>query len=66
MKLAHREQVELVIDLDDIQEVDPDLATAVEENTRRYVLLFSTVVQEILPDYRQKDVSFTVTSSSFL
>ena len=56
MKIAHREQVALTIDLDDINEHDPDLATAIGENTRRYIQLFADAVQEILPDYKEREV----------
>ena len=56
--MAHREQVELVIDLDDLEQFDPDLAEAVQENTRRYVQLFADVVQDLLPGYKEKDVSY--------
>lgn len=40
------------IDLDDISEFDPDLAEAIGQNTRRYVNLFSDIISEILPDYK--------------
>ena len=55
--LAHREQVELVIDLDDVEQYDSDLAEAITENTRRYAALFAAVVQELLPNYKEKEVS---------
>lgn len=55
-KLAHREQVSLVVDLDHVSDHDPDLADAIIENTRRYVTIFSDAVQEILPDYKEKEV----------
>lgn len=75
--IAHREQVELTVDLDDVAEVglqshshtpiftyslslslqiDPELAEAIIHNTRRYVTIFSEVVSELLPVYRQKEV----------
>lgn len=57
MKLAHREQVALTIDLDDINDHDPDLSDAIVENARRYVNLFADVVQDMLPDYKEHDVS---------
>lgn len=56
VKLAHREQVGLWIDLDDIRDHDPELADAIVENSRRYVHLFSEIVQELLPEYREKEV----------
>jgi len=54
--LAHREQVALTVDLDDVSNHDPDLGDAVVENTRRYVGLFADVIHELLPSYKQKDV----------
>ncbi|KAK8391499.1 hypothetical protein O3P69_017220 [Scylla paramamosain] len=55
VNLAHREQTSLTIDIDDVVEFDPDMAEAMVQNTRRYVLLFSEVVQEMLPDYKQRE-----------
>ncbi|XP_008555507.1 DNA replication licensing factor Mcm7 [Microplitis demolitor] len=55
-KLAHREQVALTIDLDDIHEFDDELAEAIAQNTRRYVNLINELVQEILPDYKEHPV----------
>ena len=45
----------LTIDLDHVQEFDPELADAIRNNTRRYVLLASDVVWEMLPEYREHD-----------
>ncbi|XP_064455547.1 DNA replication licensing factor mcm7-like [Ornithodoros turicata] len=56
VRLAHREQVALTIDLDDVQGFDSALAEAVVQNARRYANLFSDVVYEMLPDFRQKEV----------
>ena len=55
-KLAHREQVSLTIDLEDVGEHDPDLSDAILENSRRYSLLFADVVQDMLPDYKEREV----------
>ncbi|XP_005104285.1 DNA replication licensing factor mcm7 isoform X2 [Aplysia californica] len=55
-KLAHREQVALVIEGDDVNEYDPDLCEAILENTRRYVQIFSDAVHELLPEYKKKEV----------
>lgn len=55
VELAHRDQISLTIDLDDLAEFDPEIAEAVVGNTRRYVLLFSEAVQEMLPDYKQRE-----------
>lgn len=38
-------------------EFDPDMAEAMTRNTRRYISLFSEAVQELLPEYKQKEVS---------
>jgi len=60
--LAHREQVALTVDLDDVTNHDPDLYDGIVENTRRYVGLFADVVQELLPSYKQKEVINATTS----
>ena len=60
VRLAHREQVALTIDMDDVSDHDPELAEAIIENTRRYVQLFAEVVQEMLPDYKEREVNKTV------
>ncbi|XP_071159083.1 DNA replication licensing factor mcm7-like [Mytilus galloprovincialis] len=57
VRIAHREQVALTIDIEDVQEHDPDLALAMVENTRRYINLFADAVQEILPDYKEREVT---------
>ena len=54
--LAHREQVSLHIDLDDVAEQDEDLAEAIRENTRRYNMLAAEVIESLLPDYKERDV----------
>ena len=77
--IAHREQVELTVNLDDVAEachipmppfwfqiptpwqVDPDLAEAITQNTRRYVSIFSEAVSELLPVYKQKEVNIAKT-----
>ncbi|EFA03620.1 DNA replication licensing factor Mcm7 [Tribolium castaneum] len=55
-KLAHREQIALYIELDDLYEHDDDLAKAVINNTRRYTTLFSDVVFELLPTFVEREV----------
>ena len=47
----------LTIELDDVSEHDPDLCDAIVENARRYTSLFADVVHDMLPDYKEKDVS---------
>ncbi|XP_033226827.1 DNA replication licensing factor Mcm7 [Belonocnema kinseyi] len=54
--VAHREQVSFVIDLDDLQEFDEDLAAFVAGNARRYVNLLLELIQEILPDFKERPV----------
>lgn len=56
VKIAHREQVALTIDLDNIADFDPELKEAIEENTRRYTALFADAIQEVLPDYKEREV----------
>lgn len=55
-KLAHREQTALNIHLDDIAEFDNELADAIIGNARRYTILASDVVFELLPKFVQHDV----------
>ena len=59
VSIAHREQVALTIDLDDVNEIDPDLAESIMENTRRYTNLFADAVFDLLPDYREKEVHYS-------
>ncbi|XP_014472922.1 PREDICTED: DNA replication licensing factor Mcm7 [Dinoponera quadriceps] len=55
-KIAHREQISLEVDLDDVQTFDDDLAISITNNTRRYTNLILDLVQEILPDFKEKTV----------
>ncbi|XP_055612968.1 DNA replication licensing factor Mcm7 [Uranotaenia lowii] len=54
--IAHREQVGLTIDLDDVSNYNDQLAEAIQKNARRYVKLFSDSVFELLPSYKERDV----------
>uniref|UniRef100_A0A8C8RPB2 DNA replication licensing factor MCM7 n=1 Tax=Pelusios castaneus TaxID=367368 RepID=A0A8C8RPB2_9SAUR len=56
VSLAHREQVALYIDLDDLGEEDPELVDAVCENAKRYGRLFADAVHELLPQYKEHEV----------
>ncbi|KTG03685.1 hypothetical protein cypCar_00032126 [Cyprinus carpio] len=56
VSLAHREQVALVLDLDDVAEEDPELVESVCENGKRYAGLFADAVHELLPEYREREV----------
>lgn len=55
--LAHREQVSVQVDLDDVAEEDPELVESISENTKRYTGLFADAIHELLPEYRERDVS---------
>ena len=54
--VAHREQVSFVINLDDVEKVDRELSEAIVYNAKRYVLLCSAVLDEILPDFKVNQV----------
>uniref|UniRef100_A0A8C7A2U4 DNA replication licensing factor MCM7 n=1 Tax=Neovison vison TaxID=452646 RepID=A0A8C7A2U4_NEOVI len=56
VRLAHREQVAMYVDLDDVAEDDPELVDSICENARRYVRLFADAVQELLPQYKEREV----------
>lgn len=49
-------QVELNIELDDLHEFNESLVEAILQNTRRYSNLFSEVVLELLPQYKERTV----------
>ncbi|XP_035267725.1 DNA replication licensing factor MCM7 [Anguilla rostrata] len=55
VSLAHREQVALVVDLDDVAEEDPELVESVCENAKRYAGLFADAIHELLPEYRERE-----------
>lgn len=55
-KLAHREQVSMYIELDDVFEFDNSLIEPILQNTRRYVIIVADLVQELLPSYKQHEV----------
>lgn len=55
-KLAHREQTALYVELDDLNDHDDELAQAIVNNTRRYVNMFSDVVYDLLPTFKEHDV----------
>ncbi|XP_039249876.2 DNA replication licensing factor mcm7-like [Styela clava] len=57
-EVAHRERVEVTIDLDDIAEYDPELAESIIENTLRYQRIFADAIDELLPDYKEREVTF--------
>ena len=47
----------LTIELEHVQDHDPDLGDAIVENCRRYVSIFSDAVHDLLPEYKQKEVT---------
>lgn len=54
--LAHREQVSLSVELDDVAEEYPELVESICENAKRYTSLFADAVHELLPEYKERDV----------
>lgn len=54
--LAHREQVSLSVELDDVAEEYPELVESICENAKRYTGLFADAVHELLPEYKERDV----------
>ncbi|CAM4689124.1 unnamed protein product [Lepidochelys olivacea] len=56
VSLAHREQVALYVDLDEVAEEDPELVDAVCENAKRYGRLFADAVHELLPQHKEREV----------
>ena len=38
-------------------EIDPDLAEAIAQNSRRYIAIVSEAVAELLPDYKEREVT---------
>ncbi|PBK92927.1 minichromosome maintenance protein mcm7p [Armillaria gallica] len=55
-RIANRDQQMLVVDLEDLHTHDPELVQRIRGNTRRYVSLFSEVVDQIMP-LPTKDIS---------
>lgn len=56
VKLAHREQTLLTIDMDHLQEFNEGLTEAVQINCRRYSSIFSDVIMEMLPSYKEREI----------
>ena len=48
----------LVLDLEDLLDSHPDLAEAIVQNTRRYQAIVADAVAELLPQYKERDVSY--------
>lgn len=55
-KLAHREQIVLYIELDDLNDYDNELTDAIINNTRRYSNMLYETIFEMLPTFKQHDV----------
>lgn len=51
------EKVNITIDLDDLQEFNDSLVDAIVQNTRRYANIFSEVILELLPTYKERAVT---------
>ncbi|VDO33499.1 unnamed protein product [Brugia timori] len=47
-RLAEREQVGLYINMDDVNEYDPVLYVAIQQNARRYHMLFGDVIDSLI------------------
>lgn len=55
-KLAHREQVSLLIELDDVHDFNEELAEAIKNNTRRYTSMAADIIHEVLPTFKEHDI----------
>ncbi|KAK9503512.1 hypothetical protein O3M35_010055 [Rhynocoris fuscipes] len=55
-KIAHREQIALYIELDDIFDYDNSLVQPITNNARRFVNMISDLVYDLLPDYKTHEV----------
>jgi len=53
--IAHREQESITINLDDVAEFDQELAEEIRGNTRRYVMLMQEAIDELIPNYKERD-----------
>ncbi|KAI1305937.1 DNA replication licensing factor mcm7-B [Halotydeus destructor] len=54
--IAHREQVALTVELEDIKDFDEDLQQAVTDNGRRFVNIFSDAINELMPEFKTREV----------
>lgn len=57
-KIAHREEVQLQVDMDDVYEFDPQLGMTVQKNLLRYKRTVENLVDELLDSLRTKDVAY--------
>lgn len=56
-KLANREQKLMVIELEDLERFNPELAKNVVGNTLRYVSIFYEALDELLPQYKTNEIA---------
>jgi len=54
-EIANREQTAIYIDLGDLATVDQDLADECLNNAKRYNEIFYNAVQELIPEYKDKE-----------
>lgn len=57
IRLAHREQVAIRIELNHVYKYDGELYHAIVGNTKRYVKIFSDAISDMLPAYKMKEVT---------
>ncbi|CAD7002582.1 DNA replication licensing factor Mcm7 [Ceratitis capitata] len=57
VKIAHREQILITIDLDHVSEFNEDLAESIISNSRRYASMFSDAIAELLPSFKEREVA---------
>jgi len=55
-------QVSLHIELDDLDHFDNSLADALSANCRRYSSMIADIVQDLLPSYKDHEVSKLITT----
>lgn len=73
-EIAHRDQVSLRIDLSDLEtyvegaatEYEGKLAQRVQKNSKRYLSMLYNIVQELLPDYKEREVTAKDALGEFL
>lgn len=53
--IAHRDQVALTVELDDVIAFDEELAEAIGENARRFVNVFCDAITELIPQFKTRE-----------
>ncbi|XP_017483153.1 PREDICTED: DNA replication licensing factor Mcm7 [Rhagoletis zephyria] len=56
VKIAHREQILITIDLDHVSEFNEELTEAIISNCRRYQAMFSDAIVDLLPSFKEREV----------